>query len=173
MKTKNRTAQMFFIEMALAILLFSVSVGLYFRYVSTTHDDSEVNVETLMKTAKDISSSLVSQGYPEDWSTGNVQRIGLTNDDNRINETKLGNFRNLDYDETKSLLATQFDYYVFFRYRNGSSMIINGSAEGIGKQDVISTNVTTLQSMRSMVKVERILIFRSDIVRMIVYAWSI
>jgi hypothetical protein len=173
-KNRKKTAQMFFIEFGIAVFLFAAALALYFNYISNINHESSENIQSLMESAKDISASLVSAGYVENWDTNSVRIIGLTNNDNRINETKLENFKNISYDASKFLLATPYEYYVFFKDRDGNPMkILNNTIEGIGKPGVNSTTIASQKDLKSIIKVERIVILNSDIVRMVIYVWSV
>ena len=57
------------------------------------------------------------EGTPFDWNKSNVIRIGIVNRDYTLNETKLDYLYNLsvnNYDDSRSYLASKFDYLIFF-----------------------------------------------------------
>lgn len=111
--------------------------------------------------AKTISNSLMSEGYPSDWNTTNVGRIGLTNGNYRINQTKLENLANMDQTTTRSMLDTRFNYYIQLRKQDGTNITINGS-NGIGTQ---ATNT------KRLVQITRVTIYNSIITKMVVQLW--
>ncbi|MBN1156764.1 hypothetical protein JXA85_04050 [Candidatus Woesearchaeota archaeon] len=174
MKNKrSKKSQMFMIELALAILIFVSAMSLYYKYLSDMKTSSAEELNELIDNARDISESFLTPGQPNDWNSTDVNMIGIANN-NRINETKLLSFRNISYDETKFLLATQYEFYVFFKNRYGNPVrILNDTAEGIGKPGINSTNIKEQDDVKSIIKVERIVVMNSDIARMVIYVWSI
>jgi hypothetical protein len=168
---KKRRGQMFIVEFGLAVLIFAAAMGLYYRYVSDSGQVDSDRIAELMKNAKDISETLLSSGYPDSWNSSNVQRIGITQNDNRINSTKLLSFKDVDYEESRLLLATPYQYYVFFKDRNGNIVKVNSSLEGIGFEGINSTNIKEVKDIKSLAIVERIVILNSDLGKMVLYVW--
>lgn len=163
-------AQVFSIDLIIGIIIFGSAILIYYKSTTNISDQDEALLDDLLIDAKTISSSLMSQGYPYNWSKDDVVRIGISND-NRINETKLEEFSMISYKESRKLFGTIYDYYVFFRGRNNNIIRFNESLEGIGKPDVNSTNIQNVENPKKLVKVTRLVIKDSDIAKMVIYLW--
>lgn len=176
-------AQAWFTDFTIAILLFIVLLIIYFTY---TLNLSKRNIETfnnLVSDANSISSSLVLEGYPANWTSANVQRLGLTDNSQRIVQDKLIRFYNLSYYNRKTLFNTQFDYFIFLK--NKDNCLINASGFfGAGHSDVAvksvaecsgfsenSVNLSTI-SPKNIIRTDRLLILNSNIVDLVIYLWQ-
>lgn len=164
-------AQVFSLDLIIAMLVFGSALLLYYKNITNLSDQDEELLDDILIDVKSISNSLVSQGYPYNWSKDNVVRIGIT-DNNRVSEEKLAEFSKIPYKESKKLLGTIYDYYVFFTDRNNNIMQINSSLEGIGKPGVNSTNIQTVENPKKLVKVTRLIVKESEIEKMVIYLWD-
>ncbi len=156
--------------MIVAVLIFGAAILIYYKAVTNLSEQDEALLDDLLIDAKTISGSLMSMGYPYNWSKDNVVRIGIS-DDNRINETKLEQFSRIPYKDSRKLFGTIYDYYVFFRDRNNNIMPFNESLEGIGKPGVNSTNIQIIENPKKLVKVTRLVVKDLDIAKMVIYLW--
>jgi len=154
--------------MIVAVLIFGAAILIYYKAVTNLSEQDEALLDDLLIDAKTISGSLMSMGYPYNWSKDNVVRIGIS-DDNRINETKLEQFSRIPYKDSRKLFGTIYDYYVFFRDRNNNIMPFNESLEGIGKPGVNSTNIQIIENPKKLVKVTRLVVKDLDIAKMVIY----
>ena len=163
-------AQVFSLDLIIGIIIFGSAILIYYKTTTNLSDQDEALLDDLLIDAKTISSSLMSQGYPYNWSKDDVVRIGISND-NRINETKLEQFSMISYKESRKLFGTVYNYYIFFRDRNNNILRFNESLEGIGKADVNSTNIQIVKNPKKLVKITRLVIKDSDIAKMVIYLW--
>ena len=118
-----------------------------------------------------ISDNLLSQGYPSNWTTSDVILPGIA-DNNRINLTKLAVYKNLEYYRAKTLLHSTSDYIFFIR---NSTSIINTGQCVYGYNVMTDSNCTpilTNLAYSSLVRIDRVIIYNSTIMRMTVYAWK-
>jgi hypothetical protein len=111
--------------------------------------------------SKTISNSLMSPGYPADWNTSNVQKIGLTDGNYRINQTKLENFGNIELTRARSIFDTRFNYYIQLRNQNGTTIPINGNL-GIG---------TPANNTAKLVQITRVVIYNSSMIKLVIQLW--
>lgn len=169
-------------DFILAFMIFTMGISFYLVYSTNISDQESDMIKDLMSDAKLVSSSLVSEGYPIDWNTGNVKRIGLTDDDGRLIPEKIGSFNNLSYNLSKTLLGTYYDYTVFFEYNNGTIINISNFCakshpdinisfeEGECNVDIKTADI------KHLAKTERFIIYDkedySDIIKMVVYVWA-
>lgn len=104
--------------------------------MSNLSNQESRRLDDLFSDAQIISSSLTSGGYPDDWEISNVIRVGFTNDNNKINNSKFREFAKLNYNKSRKLLGTTYDYFAFFFLNeSGDVQNIEGYC-GIGYPDI-------------------------------------
>ncbi len=130
MNLMNSKSQAWYMDFAIALLLFTFTLAVYFSYTTNFQKQEKGSLDSLLTDAKAISSSLVLSGYPADWGNITVIRIGIA-DEQQVNATKLKNFRQLGYSLSKKKFGTVYDYFVFFVNNKGEVLNINGIC-GVG-----------------------------------------
>ncbi len=153
----------------LAFLIFIGALVFFYKFSIDLTSSSENSVNDLISGAKDVSNLLITSGYPPNWNSSTVILFGLTDAD-RLNDTKVYFFSQQEYNSSKSLLSTQYNYYVFFEYTNGTQAVV-GNVTGIGKPGINASNVLQVANPRNIVKIDRLVIYNSSIVRMKLYMW--
>jgi hypothetical protein len=116
----SRKSQVWYTDFMVGVLIFSIVVITYFYYVEHTEYSDDTLISSLVAEAKAITNSLVTQGYPPDWSAANVSTVGLTDGNYRIDQTKLNSFNSWGYEERRGYLHTTKDYYFYLNYLNGT-----------------------------------------------------
>lgn len=111
-------------DFAVALMLFMFTLAVYFSYTINFQKQEKSNLEAILKDAKSISSSLVLSGYPGEWTNITVMRIGIA-DEQKLNATKVKNFKELGYNRTRKLFATPYNYFVFFLNEKGEVLNVN------------------------------------------------
>ena len=157
--------------MIIAIVIFGVAIAVYYKTMTNISNQDEVLLDDILLSAKSISDSIMTEGYPYNWTESNVTRIGIITED-KVNETKLSYFSNISYKKTKNVFGTIHDYYVFFVDSKGSPIKINQTHEGIGKPGVNSTNINEKENPKKLASVKRIVVKNNKITKMVVYAWQ-
>ena len=127
---RSRASQAWYMDFAIALLLFTFTLIVYFSYTNNFQKEEKGELNDLLTDAKAISSSLALPGYPYNWNNETVLRIGIA-DDQKINLTKLKYAKQLNYSFTKKNFATIYDYFIFFVNENGEVLNINGIC-GVG-----------------------------------------
>ena len=153
----KREGQAWGFDLMIAFVIFIIGIVAFFLYALNYPTEGEEIIDTLSYEADLIAENLLSEGHPKNWTVGNVEVIGLTNDD-RINQTKLNNFESLalsDYNLTKTLLNTRYDYYINITNSTDSKII--------GRLPVEPTN---------LIKVARVSLYNNEAVQMDVYVWE-
>lgn len=145
-------------------------------------DSNRITLTSMVSGARTISNSLISAGYPLNWTSTNVERIGITDGNMRINGSKLFEFANMSYYSRKFVLGTTFDYYIVLKQRNGTLLNISSltgltkedlsSEGGVGKPNVTLANLNTIEQPNHRISVSRYLIYNSEPVRMEIYLWQ-
>jgi len=128
-------AQIWFTDFVIGTLIFTVTLIVYYSYIANISKQDTLVAEDLIGNAEFVSTSLLLSGFPNDWDNTTVQSIGITNDNQRINKTKILNFEKLPYNKTKKLLGTIYDYFVFFTNENDTLINVEGIC-GIGEPSV-------------------------------------
>lgn len=128
----RKRAQGWGFDIIIASTLFLFAIILFYQYSLNYSSENEEIIQSLSYDGNIIGNSLLSEGYPKNWNATNVITPGILSD-NKINNTKLELFYNLslDYNKSKSLFNTRFDYYINF------SMLIyfnDKNVSGIGKR---------------------------------------
>ena len=120
-----------------------------------------------------LSTTLLQPGYPSDWTPGNVLIPGIASN-NRMDETKLANFDTFTYDETKSFFHIASEYLFYFKNDTGIVPLVGECNFGFA----VPTNMTTCEpditslGYANLVKTSRIVIYKSDVIEMVLYSWN-
>lgn len=156
-KAERKRAQVWYADFAIGLLIFMVAIVGFMTYTYTEVTSDEEDLDSLIIDAKVIAASLVSEGYPADWNATNVTRVGLTDGDHRIDQSKLDIFSNLSYSDRAGVMGTTKDYYFYMQYANGTRFNILGQSGN--ESDVL-------------VQVTRIVIYNNTMARMVFYLWQ-
>ena len=123
---ENKSGQIWFVDFTISILIFGFVLILYFNYTTNISQQDSIVINDLVSDSKTVSSSLLLGGFPDNWDVNNVIRIGFTEDNNRINNAKFSNFAQINYNKSKKLLGTSYDYFLFFVNGSGDPQNIEG-----------------------------------------------
>ena len=178
---RGRRGQVWFPDVAVSAIFLAALIILYVQFSSNLEVENKVIIERLIFDSDTITETLLSSGWPPGWDADNVKRLGLTEDNHRLNETKLGYVANLSYFDRKYLLGTTYDYYIIFQKNDGTLLNITDIANltneglsregGMGFPNITLSTIRTLEDPDHMVRKERRLIYNSTAVKMILYLW--
>ena len=132
-------AQAWYIDFAAGLLIFIFTLLVYYNYTINFQRQEDTALNSLIRDAKSISSSLTSIGYPSDWNNSTVVIIGIVNE-RILNTTKLKRFKQLNYTNTKSKFATSYDYFIFFTNSKDEVLNINGIC-GAGSPTINTSHI--------------------------------
>lgn len=161
---KSKKAQAWGTDLIIAFIIFSFSIIFFYFYSFNYSNETEDILELLTYEGNFIADSLLSPGYPDSWEESNVIEIGITTN-GKINQTKIENFYKFtqnDYEKTKRIFGTKYDYYFFMEDP------INSTLEGIGKPGVTSTNITA----SNLMKITRLTIYQNKPTTAYVYIFQ-
>lgn len=167
----HKRSQIWGVDILAATAIFFVSLFFFYQYYVNAYSAKGGDITPLIQTSRTVSESLIEAGYPEGWNSTNVVMIGLTDGNQRMDYNKLSYFSEIDYEESKKLLNTQFDYLIFFYDSNGVIASID-DISSVGKPGVTYDNVIEHENPEKLIKVSRFLIYKSDVYRMELYLWS-
>ncbi len=175
----RKKAQTFTQDLVVAIIIMSMVLIVFFEFYTNQDFNGDSAEKTLLSETKTITDYLVSPGYPSDWNATDVVNIGIVDENNVIDKTKLEIFSNMtrdDYDRTRSLLKTKYDYIIFFKDYDGNVINVSGSGSYFGKPGVNDTNLDMLESPSHISKISRFVVLRegasSRIIEMVTYGFS-
>jgi hypothetical protein len=157
----KKRAQAWGFDLMIGLTIFVIGLLAFYLFI--------INIEPEKNTFKDlkndgekISNDLLSEGYPTQWSQDNVRTIGLISKE-RINETKLEYFYNLslnDYQKAKSILGTNFNFYVHFQE---NMTLFEKSIEGIGEKPI---------NQKDSIKITRLTIYQDKPNNLYIQLWQ-
>lgn len=108
---------------SIAIFSFITTVFL-FSWNGIVSNQAENPSENMRVDARYTTTFLVStEGYPEDWNSSTVEIPGFASSDNFLEEEKIVEFSDMDYEKQRILLNAE-NFYLEFR---NSSGVINSS----------------------------------------------
>jgi hypothetical protein len=164
----SRRGQIWYLDFVLGITAFLLMLVVFIAFTDAPVDTR--TLEDILSEAGAISESLVSTGYPVGWTNDTVQRIGITDGYQRINETLLARFASMSYDRAKGLFGTKYDYVMFFTDKAGTKLVPNGICiYGYGSN---GTDCDPGIDARNLVKVERIVILNATPRKLVIHAWN-
>ncbi len=162
-KTK---AQAWGIDLMIAVVIFTVGISAFYIY-SLNSENQENMAKKLNYDGEIIIESLFSSGFPQNWNSENVIKIGIV-DNGKINETKLEKFYSLalnDYSKTKIIFNTKYDYLFFL----SENLTVSGQeVEAIGKPGTDKNNIQA----ENLIKITRFTISENKPATAYLYVWE-
>ena len=160
--------QMWSMDFAVSIVIFVLMVGIVifaWNYAIQNSAD-QVNLNILENDVIMISDTLVRvPGMPEDWNESSVRVIGLAEEENVLNRTKVLQFVSMGYNQIKILLGiANREFYFEMRYPNNTVMDIGGTSLNKGIDPFG-------QDSSVVVPVERYVILNGNIAKMEFFLW--
>lgn len=141
------------------------------------HQQTDLN--GLVIEAQDISNELMSPGYPPAWTSANVIRVGVVENE-RVNSSRLDALAELNYTALRKLLRVTNEFFVFIEQGNGC-LVPFGGGYGAGNPAVsvpasacvakTSINLDAADP-RTVVPITRFVIYNSTPARLNVYVWN-
>ena len=129
---KLKKAQAWGFDLMIATIIFTAAILTFYLYTLNIPTETQEIIDSLALDSNIITSIVLSDGFPSDWNSTNVIAPGiLTN--NQINQTKLEKFHTLtltDYQKTKSMFNTKYDYLFTFEDTNGIVNYLAGCGAG-------------------------------------------
>jgi hypothetical protein len=180
----KKKSQSFSIEFILAFLLFSSAIVVSIKMISNIYKPTDFN--DLVKESELLSDNLLSEGYPINWTTDDVIKIGLL-DNNRLSVNKLLSLYNMTYYEAKTASGVRKDFFIYFT-RNKSVLNMfytidayNSTIDscGYGSPQVIqqydgSKCIISFENAthNNFVKISRLAVYNGTILTMNINMWD-
>jgi hypothetical protein len=163
----RKRGQIWGLDLMAAAVIFSVTVGIFYFYALNESSGATEMLELLSYDGRLISENILSEGVPSDWDAGNVVEIGILTD-GKINETKASAFYSLvqaDYERTKLLLNTRYDYYFFL---DEQIDVTSAVVDGIGKPGSTRDNIDP----DNLIKIGRVAVYDGKPTGATLYVWK-
>ncbi len=159
---RMRKAQAWGFDMLIAVSLFSMTMLLFYLYSLNRSSETEDVLKSLQYDANIVAQIVLSEGYPQDWIAANVITPGILTD-KKINQTKIEQFYDLsqnDYEDTKKLLQTKYDFYIFL---SQPIEITGDTVPGMGR------NYT---NPKNLIKLTRVTTYQNKPTTFTIYVWN-
>jgi hypothetical protein len=169
----NKKSQSWAIDLMIASVIFLTGIIVFYIYSLNQPNEGKEVMAYLSYDGKIVSNTILTDGYPKDWNTTNVIKIGIISND-KINNTKLENFYNLTktdsaYENTKLIFDTKYDYYFFL---DGNMNIGGTYVDGVGKPGANRSNITTDINPKNLIKITRFVVYNDEPTTAYLYVWE-
>ncbi len=158
----HRKSQVWYGDFIIALTIFVAAVMIYWSYQNNYVPETK-SIQSLSLEAVNFGMMLNSEGIPVHWTSVNVTRVGISNANNRINESKLREFAMMNPETVRRISNLEYKYFVYFHHTNGSFLPINATLDAVG---VNPQNATRL------VETKRLMIRDNEFVNMIIQVWE-
>lgn len=159
-KFRFRKAQVWYTDFMVGVLIFVIALIIYFEYVNNLSKEEESRLEEMVMDAKILSNSLMSEGHPKDWDQSSVKIIGILSD-SRINQTKIEEFYDMNYTETKYKFGIDYEYLFYLEDKEGNKIKV---------EDKEFAGLETNSSIK-VAKLNRITIYNNSLIKAVVQIW--
>lgn len=156
-------------------LIFITVLVFFFVNLQGLEDPSDNDLQDILDQTRTMSDELLTPGYPTDWTTGNVVRVGIASNQ-RIDQGKLDEMALMNYTLLRNLLRVKNDFFMFID--NGCLVQING-AYGIGDPLVTvggsgcrTPSDITLPDPDTLIPMERLVVYNGEAAKLTIYIWN-
>lgn len=181
-KKTSKKSQVWTIEFIISFLIFTAAVVLSVKSIFNIYTNE--NLRDIQRESEFVSQYLLSEGYPSDWDSGSLIRVGLTTN-NRLNDSKLNNLYNLDYNMARDALGLRSNFFIYFSNSSGVFPLFNHINTNISESDgcgygyhgvMTPYNLTCeidIDSIKytDMIKISRITNYNGSIVQLNILIW--
>ncbi|NOZ80699.1 MAG: hypothetical protein GXP63_03415 [DPANN group archaeon] len=159
-------------EFFLAIAIFTLAVLLFHRYDILDRGNNEQSYVRLVNDAQAISDMLLGAGFPAGWNASTVVKIGLTNDDQRIDETKLAALEEIPYEQQRLLLGTEYEFSFRLLTNNLTTIrFFNSTVDEFGTTGIGDDPLTNIAGLEQLITIERAVIVDQGPGLLRLYVW--
>ncbi len=171
-------AQAWYLDVVMAVFIFTAGIIAYHYYSLNIGNEDKERMKEIAFQADALSSGLLKEGYPKAWNSTSVVKVGITNNDQHLNDAQWVEFSKLNYTLSKELLGMSYDFLIFIENSQGSVVSVDGIC-GIGTPEanfILYPNQTcsqpSLPPVSDLMARERYLFARGEIMKMKVYVFS-
>jgi len=157
-------AQVYTLDLFVALLIITLAVVISFKLVFNTEVDEDFQILQLESRA--LSDSFLSEGLPANWTFSDVTLPGILLD-GRISTNKLLNLQKIGYDNVSGMINARKNFYFYFR---NATDIVNISVCGFGFYN--DTCEVPEIDARNIVKLDRLAVINSSAIKMVMLVWD-
>jgi len=128
---QSRKSQAWSVDVILAVVIF---MGSFFLYYTIANSSPGTEVAGLKADANSVIKQVSNEGNT--LSVVSKQEINMT---------KIGELKNLNYDELKSQLRVEGDFCIYIEDEKGNLVMINDSYRGVGSPNINISGVPCSQ----------------------------
>lgn len=166
---KNKKAQVWAIDLSIALIIFIGVIFLFYRYSISFAPENYV-LNKMIAEGGYASNMLLSTGFPPTWNQGtldNAFSIGILNDNGLLDPVKLNQLRTwasnpTNYESIKKKINTKYNYYIEF--------------SPIAFQPIGHDYSTANPSPKQIVKIQRLIAYQDTneikTAKLILYLWT-
>jgi hypothetical protein len=121
-KSLSTKGQVIWMDYVMALFIFLLTLSLFFKTIENTMPEDENGVNYLKNEANGVAKSLMSKGFPNDWNSTNVKKIGFL-EDNSLSKIKAYEYEQIEFANQKTILGIKHNFSFFFI--NGTENIKN------------------------------------------------
>ncbi len=171
-------AQAWYLDVVMAVFIFTAGIIAYHHYSLNTGNVDKERIKEISFQADALSTELLSSGYPKDWNGTTIIKIGITGNDQRIDERKWVELSMLNYTLSKQILGITHDFAIFFEDGSGNATPIGGVCKaGSPKVQITLVDNSTctepiLPKVSDLLVRERYVFAQGNILSMKVYVFS-
>lgn len=118
----NAKSQAWSLDIVIAVIIFAAAFFLYYALVNSNPDSKTGKL-------KEDATSVIKQVVSQDNSLRVVE-------DRQLNESRMGELKNLNYDELKNMLKIGGDFCIYVEDDKGNIILINNTYRGIGSSNI-------------------------------------
>lgn len=119
-----------FVTSVIVFLIVFIPLFFIWSYLNV-QNQQEMLIDDLETLTMSVSDSLVrTRGMPEGWDTSDVKQIGLAEEENVLNSTKVSHFLSMgtsEYNRTRAILTGGYDFFFNLTDVNGTQLGAIGS----------------------------------------------
>ncbi len=166
---RKMTGQIWSLDfMSSVTVFFFILIVLFFTWDYATYQSTDQMIFNEMENRALTTADMIirSRGFPEDWNESNVQVLGLAEEENILNQTKILTFVGMDYDVTRQIFGIPSFHY-HFRITN-----LNGSIASLQGTDLVhGVDPAGYQNSTVVIPIERSVLFDSKVARLRFILW--
>jgi hypothetical protein len=123
------------------VVFFMVLIPMLFlwNYVNTQQLNQRIVDDVEIKALAASDALVRTAGIPQDWNGTTVRSLGLADEENVLNSTKVGYLLSMDYATLKGMLTGGYDFNLTFSDLNGTAY------GGIGTSPANRTSVPVVR----------------------------
>lgn len=188
--TRWRKGQVWSYDLIVASIIFVAAMAILAYFWWSARTNMSEDKEAIIRESLKVSDVLMSPGIPANWNTlvdlsdqttwSNVQQIGLanswTNPSLSIDKVyKLVNMSITNYSYTQTLIRSNYNFYMEFKFRNTSNsnleqpVLMNNENITAGIDPTVGNTALTV---KAVARDDRIAVYDNSIVIMRLYLWS-